>query len=127
MAQRTERPPWAYALWAAVGVLIGFGVVGILSIGIFLLALALLLAFVGLVIPASRTSAALAALPGLGVMPLVVALNNLGGPGERCSTSVGSTTCMEIMSPWPFAIPGLLLFVAGGWLFWRFGRPGASG
>ena len=62
MDERVERPPWTYALWGGVGFLAGFGVVGILSIGIFLLAFALLLAIVGLAIPASRTPAALAAL-----------------------------------------------------------------
>lgn len=122
MDQRVERPPWTYALWGGVGFLVGFGVVGILSIGIFLLAFALLLAIVGLTIPASRTPAALAALPGMGIMPLAVALNNAGGPGERCVIAATSTSCSELLNPWPFAIPGLLLVVAGGWLVWRFGR-----
>ncbi|MGV8907603.1 MAG: hypothetical protein ACOH1Y_01345 [Propionicimonas sp.] len=118
----TERPGWTYALWAAVGVLIGFGVVGILTIGIFLLGLALVLAIVGLALPASRTTAALAVIPGLGVLPLVVGLNNLGGPGERCSSTQGSLSCVELLSPWPFAVPGILLVVVGAWLAWRFGR-----
>jgi len=122
MAAPTERPGWVYLLWGAVGVLIGFGIVGILTIGIFLLGLALLLAIVGLVLPASRSAAALAAIPGLGVLPLVVGLNNLGGPGERCSSTQGSLSCTELLSPWPFAVPGILLILAGGWLVWRFGR-----
>jgi len=126
MEQRSERPAWTYALWGGVGLLIGVGILGILTIGIFLLALALILAVVGLVLPATRTSAALAALPGIGVMPLVVAFNNAGGPGERCVTTASSTVCSELLSPWPFAIPGLLLVVAGAWLAWRFSRPDAA-
>jgi hypothetical protein len=80
-------------LWASVGVLVGLGVVGILTIGAFVLAFAAILAFVGLVLPASRTSAVLAAVPGVGILPLLVALNNMGGPGERCWTSGTATGC----------------------------------
>lgn len=126
MSAPTERPLWTYLLWAAVGVLVGFGVVGILTIGIFLLGFALVLAIVGLVLPASRSTAALAALPGLGVLPLVVGLNNLGGPGERCSSTASSLSCNELLSPWPFVIPGVLLIIGGGWLAWRFGRADAT-
>ena len=122
MSAPTVRPAWTYVLWAAVGVLIGFGVVGILTIGIFLLALAFILAIVGVAFPASRSPAALAVLPGLGVLPLVVGLNNLGGPGERCSSTQSSLSCIELLSPWPFLLPGILLIVVGGWVAWRFGR-----
>ena len=64
----------------------------------------------------------LAELDGLGVLPLVVGLNNLGGPGERCSSTQSSLSCIELLSPWPFLLPGILLIVVGGWLAWRFGR-----
>ena len=72
MALAAERPAWPYLLWGGVGALVGLGVVGILSIGIFALALALLLAIVGLVLPASRSAAAVAIVPGLGILPLLV-------------------------------------------------------
>jgi hypothetical protein len=119
VALAAERPGWPYLLWGGVGVLFGLGVVGILSIGIFALALALLLAIVGAVLPASRSAAAVAVVPGLGILPLLVGVSNLGGPGERCSSNALSSTCSELLSPWPFLVPGLLLVVGGCWLAWR--------
>ncbi len=122
MPEPIERPAWPYALWASVGVLAGLGVVGALTIGPFALGIAVVLAVVGVSLPASRSTAALAAIPGLGVLPLIVAFNNLGGPGERCWSDAGSSGCSELLNPWPFAIPGLLVVVIGSWLVWRFNR-----
>lgn len=118
-ALSAARPRWPYLLWGAVGALVGLGVVGILSIGVFALAVALLLAVVGLVLPASRSAAVVAMVPGLGVLPLLVGLSNLGGPGERCSSTATSLSCSELLSPWPFLIPGLVFVIGGGWLAWR--------
>ncbi|MFT4111021.1 hypothetical protein [Propionicimonas sp.] len=116
------RPPaWAFGLWGTVGVLAGLGVVGILSIGVFALAAAVVLAVVGVALPGSRSAAALAVVPGLGVLPTMVGLSNLGGPGERCATSATTISCSELLNPWPFLVPGVLLIVAGGWLAWWFG------
>jgi hypothetical protein len=119
VALAAERPGWPYLLWGGVGALFGLGVVGILSIGIFALAVALLLAIVGVVLPASRSAAAVAIVPGLGILPLLVGVSNLGGPGERCSSNALSSTCSELLNPWPFLVPGLLLVVGGCWLAWR--------
>lgn len=126
MADRIGRAQWPVALWGVVGFLIGFGVVAILSIGIFVLAAALLLAVFGLVHPASRTPAMLALVPGLGIMPLSVAIWNWGGPGERCETTGSSVSCAGLLNPWPFAIPGAILFVGGIWLVWQYASVDAS-
>ncbi len=122
MPEAIARPAWTYALWAGVGVLTGLGVVGALTVGPFALGIAIVLAIVGIALPASRSTAVLAIIPGLGVLPLVVALNNLGGPGQRCWSDATSSGCSELMSPWPFAIAGLLAVLVGGWLVWRFNR-----
>jgi hypothetical protein len=119
VALASEQPWWPYSLWGTVGALIGLGVVGILSIGIFALGVALLLALIGVVIRASRSVAVVGMVPGLGVLPLIVGLSNLGGPGERCSSTANSLSCSELLSPWPFLVPGLVLVVAGCWLVWR--------
>jgi hypothetical protein len=126
MPEVTVRPAWTYVLWAAVGFLAGLGVMGLLTIGPYVLAAALLLAAIGLQFPAARSSAALAAVPAVGVLPLLVALNNLGGPGERCWANDTSSGCDELLNPWSFAIPALLVIGVGTWLLWRFGRPGSA-
>jgi len=127
VARVEGRPGWPSLLWAGVGVLFGFGVVGILSIGIFALMGGLLLAIVGLVLRPSRSAAVIAVIPGLGILPVLVGLSNLGGPGVRCTSSAGSSSCIELLSPWPFLVPGLLLVVGGGWLVWRVARRPPSG
>jgi len=121
-----EQPGWPYLLWGAVGALVGLGVVGILSIGILALAVALLLAVVGVVLRASRSAAVVGMVPGLGMLPLLVGLSNLGGPGERCSSTASSLSCSELLSPWPFLVPGLVLVVGGGWLVWRIRAAGTA-
>lgn len=127
LARVEGRPGWPPLLWGGVGVLFGLGVVGILSIGIFALMGGLLLAIVGLVLRPSRSATVIAIIPGLGILPVLVGLSNLGGPGERCTSSAGSLSCIELLSPWPFLVPGLLLVVGGGWMVWRVGRRPPSG
>lgn len=101
MTEANLRPVWTYVLWAAVGVLTGFGVVGMLTIGAFMIGSAV-------------------------ILPLIVAFNNLGGPGERCWSDATSSGCDELLNPWPFAIPAVLLIGVGVWLVWRFGRQASA-
>lgn len=101
-----RRPLWPYFYWAFVGVLIGFGVVGILSIGIFVLFAALILTILGLAAFRSSPSGVLTLIPGLGVLPLWVAFSNWGGPSD------------ELLDPWPFGIFGAIVLVGGLALVW---------
>ena len=94
-----SRPPFgAWAWWLLVGALVGVGVVSILTIGIFVLALAGLLAAVGVSVPSLRNESALAATGGLAAPALYLAWINRSGPGDVCS----GDTCTEQYSPWPF-------------------------
>lgn len=115
MPGEAGRPWGPFLLWVGVGALFGLGVVGILSIGVFALGGAALLAAFGMAVPGSRSTAMAGIVPGLGIVPLLVGLSNLGGPGELCSADA----CTELLSPWPFLLPGLTLVVGGGWLVWR--------
>ena len=119
-AQR--RAWWAYPWWAFTGVVLGFGVASLPSIGVFLLWLAALLALIGLALPAARTAAALLVIAGLGAAPLFIAWLNLDGPGTVCGPQPTPAYCAELRDPWPFLLAGVGLVVLGVGLAWWFGR-----
>ncbi|WP_231384111.1 hypothetical protein [Cellulomonas sp. URHD0024] len=122
MDARTERvAPWAYGWWVLVGALTGIGVAGALTVGAAFLALALVLAVVGVLVARLRNRSALGVVGGLAVAPLYVAWLNRGGPGRVCTVSATQTTCLDAWSPWPFLAVGLALVVGCAVLV---GRPG---
>lgn len=86
-------PPnwWANPYWALTGILLGFTVVGMLSIGIFLLPIVLALVLVGSLRGSLRNRSAFAILGGLAAAPGYVAWQNRGGPGLVCHTTPNST------------------------------------
>ncbi len=105
-----RRPAWTYAWWVVVGGVIGLGLVGILTIGIFLLPVGLVLLTVGLVHPKLRNESAVASLAGLGLPALYVAWLNRDGPGSVCTSD--GVTCADQWSPWPFVAVAVALLVA---------------
>ena len=107
--------PWlSTACWASVGALVGFGVAGLATIGLFLLVGALVVATVALAVPAIRPPCVPGLLAGLSTAPLFIAWLNRGGPGTSCTMTATSTSCTDLWSPWPFLVGGVLL--AGGGL-----------
>ena len=115
---------WAYPLWAFTGVVLGFGVASLPSIGVFLLWLAALLALIGFALPGGRTTAAFLVVAGLGAAPLFIARHNMGGPGTVCHPQPNPSYCAELRDPWPFLVAGVVLVVLGVGLAWWFGRGG---
>ncbi len=113
MSDRTSATPWALPFWGVVGALVAFGVAGLATIGLFLLALASVLVAVAFVVPALRHPSVPGVLIGLSSAPLFVGWLNRGGPGTVCTTTADSTTCTEAWSPWPFVAVGVLLAGAG--------------
>ncbi|GAA3646394.1 hypothetical protein GCM10022237_02310 [Nocardioides ginsengisoli] len=107
-----RRAAWHYAWWAAVGACAGLGMVSLLTIGIFLLAAAILLAYVGLRLGALRDAVLLAAVAGAGLPLLYVAWLNREGPGTVCHTSGSTTSCTELWAPWPWAVAGAGIVLA---------------
>ena len=106
--------PWAVTLyWGVVGALVAFGVIGLVTIGIFLLALAAVLLAVAFAVPALRRPSVPGVLVGLSTAPLFVAWLNRGGPGTVCTTTADVTSCSDQWSPWPFVAVGVLLAGAG--------------
>lgn len=115
-ARASGRPaPWTYLWWAATGALIGFGVVSLLTIGVFLLAGAAVLLVAGFSLPAARKGGHVGALAGASLAPLYIAWLNRQGPGTVCEALRDGTRCEDQWSPWPFLAAGLaLLAVAVG-------------
>ena len=106
--------PWLSTLvWAVVGALGAFGIAGLATIGVFLLAGAGLVAAVALAIPALRPPCVPGFLVGLSAAPLYIAWLNREGPGLVCSTTPVSMSCADQWSPWPFVTLGLLFAGAG--------------
>ena len=75
-----------YAWWIVVGVLLGVGVAGLLSVGVFFLLAALVLTGIGVGVSALRNRSAMAVPAGVGLAVLYLAWLNREGP-ERSATS----------------------------------------
>jgi hypothetical protein len=114
---RATRGNWAAFLgWFVVGALYALAVLAILTIGIFVLPIA-----IGLTVVLVRSPRASAGLPGLvsglALPVLYVAYLNRDGPGDVCTTHAGGVNCTEEWSPWPFLVVGVALVCAGLALF----------
>ena len=107
-----------FGAWLLVGAAYAVGFVGIASIGIFVLPIAI----IGTVLLA-RLPASLRGVPGLiaglGLPPLYVAYLNRGYGGPACSTNGTAAQhtlgyqCTQALNPWPWLAAGLVLVVAG--------------
>lgn len=120
------RHPWAYLLWIVVGGLLAFGFAGILTVGIFVIPIALVLGVIGLIIPASRSYSVLSCLIGMGAVAVYLAWLNRGGPGTVCESRLDSLVCVDQWSPWPFLAAGVALILTGIWLPLRLSRAARS-
>jgi hypothetical protein len=108
-----SRLPWVwFTAWLLVGAGYSLSLVGIASIGLFVLPLPVL-ATVLLVRrqPAARGLPGL--ISGLGVPLLYVAYLNRAGPGTICTTVTGGQECNDEWSPWPWLAVGVILLVFG--------------
>ena len=100
MQHATTRPRrWTYAWWLVVGLLLGGGVAGLLSIGVFFLLAALVLTGIGLGVAALRNRSAMAVPAGVGLSVLWLAWLSREGPGTVCHFSGNATTCTERVEP----------------------------
>lgn len=116
--QRPEhrRSTLWFALWALVGAGGSLGLLAILTIGIFLIPVALL----GLALLVRRGTRNDHVWRGLGGLAagaaaplLLIAYLNRQGSGTVCTTRGDATSCVDEWSPWPFlAIATLLIGVS---------------
>jgi len=90
--------------------------IGILSIGIFVLPFAI----AGTVFLARRSSSirgATGIVSGLGLPPLYIAFLNRGGPGNVCTSIPGGQECSQELNPWLWIDAGLFFISLGVMLF----------
>jgi len=110
-------PRWAwFAVWLIVGAGYALSVLGIASIGLFLLPLPTLATIL-----LARRPHASSGLPGLisglGFPLLYVAYLNRAGPGTICTTIPAGEHCAEESSPWPWLAAAVTLLVLGAAAF----------
>jgi hypothetical protein len=98
-----------FALWAVLGAIAGFGLVAFGALVAVPILIAVLLA---LTRPAFRRSW-FGAMTGLGVMSLLIAFGERHGPGTVCWQSATAAGCDQYLNPWPWAVVGIVLVVAG--------------
>lgn len=112
----------AYGWWVLVGAVLGVGVAGMLTIGIFVLPVGIVLAVIGARQPALRTRAVGGVLAGVGLIALYIAWLNREGPGTVCHATATTSECGDQWSPWPFvAVAMLLVVISVAVLRWRQG------
>ena len=124
-----HRDAWrlGWVWWTLVGALTGLGIVGILTIGPVVLAVAAVLAGVALLMPRARNGSAYMVIAGAAAAPLTLAWLNRQGPGTVCRTSGSEQACIDQWSPWPFLAVGLVLMVGGVLLTTRWDKATAGG
>jgi hypothetical protein len=73
--------------------------------------------------------ATIGAVSGLGLISFAVAYLNRKGPGQVCTTTATTQSCITEWSPWPWLAAGIVLISAGLVLFLalrRSARPGTA-
>lgn len=108
---RTRMWPW-FCAWFVVGALAASGLLTALTIGVFLLPIALVAA-VFLAIRHDRRAGLAGLVSGLGVPLLYVAFLNREGPGNVCTTTATGQSCVEEYSPWGWLAAGAVFLLAG--------------
>ena len=115
LRRRSGKPPLLApgTWWVVVGVALGYGVAGLLTIGVLFVALGLALAGAGVAMRWTRNRSAFMAITGAAAGPLVVAWHNRRGPSNECRTHGDVTGCVDRWNPWPFVVVAAVLVVGG--------------
>jgi len=125
---RSRAAPWLwFAAWVIDGALFALALLGAMTIGVFVLPVAL----AGAVLLATRRSAAIGAggvISGLSVPLFYVGYLNRDGPGTICrSFADGGQECREEWSPLPWLLAGLVLVIVGVVVFTAMRRARHAG
>ena len=111
LAAQRRSGGW-FATWSLVGVTWALALIGIASIGLFVLPAA-----VGATVVVALRAPSSSGLPGLvtglALPPLYVAYLNRSGPGNVCTSSHGVQSCIEALDPWPWLGATVVLVTVG--------------
>jgi hypothetical protein len=101
-----------FITWMLTGAGYALGILGALSIGPYVLVIAV----AATIVLATRTGSRVG-LPGLisgPSLPLFyVAFLNRSGPGTVCTSTATSQSCVDEWSPWPWLAIGVVVLVSG--------------
>jgi len=112
MADRSSRGTVWFVAWILVGAALAFGVLGIATVGVFVLPVALIAGVALALRPAARRRAA-GVVAGAGLPLLYVAYLNRSGPGTVCTTHAGGQACVDESNPWVWLAAALAVIAAG--------------
>lgn len=98
-------------MWFVVIVLGVLSLAAVVSVGLFILPLAIAGAILLLARPRRAIGAAVL-LGAVGAGPLILAYFNRPGPGHVCRTDSEGVACGDYLNPWPWLALGLALWVA---------------
>lgn len=122
MSSLARRPGgmWSMLAWLVAGSVIAFFGMSLMTVGLPVLAIAIVAAALrnwkwdlpGL-------------LAGVSLPVLWVAWKNRGGPGNECITTPSVSGCGELLDPMPWLVFGVavLAFAAATWMYGRRHRP----
>lgn len=115
-----EKPKvWSFFAWPVVGAALVVSILGMMTIGLFVLPFALIGLHFLLKWGGNRKSS-VGVISGAGLPFLFVAYLNRNGPQTVCSPyENGGQDCTLEKSPWPFVIIGAILILLGVMLFLR--------
>jgi len=108
---RTSMWPW-FCAWFLVGALASLALLTVLTVGVFLLPIALVAA-VFLATRRGRRAGLAGLVSGFGVPLLYVAFLNRGGPGNVCTRTATGQSCVDEYSPWGWVAAGVVFLIAG--------------
>jgi len=115
---------WPFLAWVALGAGFVLTALTALSIGVFVLPVAIAALIVLLRWRGSRNVTAVGLLTGAGIVPLYVSYLNRDGPGTVCRGTATGQTCIYEWSPWPWLLAGVALVAVGMglflWNWWRY-------
>ena len=123
---RDSNGAGTFLAWAATGACLGTSLLTALTIGPFLLVLAVIAAAV-LIWRRRLGIAAIGAVSGLGLIFFAIAYLNREGPGVVCTTTATDQSCTTEWSPWPWLAAGIVLISAGLALFLALRRSASPG